>query len=201
MSLNIRGFGIGGPDDKVGWVRRLISKEKPSFLALQETRLNIVEDRWIHYLWGSTECCFIQLEMVGLAGGQLLIWDTNCFEALDVIRFNVEWVIGVQGKWKDSGEGLNVINVHGPHDDEKKVQLWDELSLKLANNNEAVILCGDFNEVRHGNERFNCEFVEYRARRFNDFISNNCLLDIPMGGRNFTRVSDDGVKFSKLDRF
>ncbi|XP_071694661.1 uncharacterized protein [Rutidosis leptorrhynchoides] len=29
----------------------------------------------------------------------------------------------------------------------------------------------------------------------------NSLVDIPLGGRKFTRVSDDGMKMSKLDRF
>ncbi|PWA80255.1 reverse transcriptase domain, Reverse transcriptase zinc-binding domain protein [Artemisia annua] len=36
---------------------------------------------------------------------------------------------------------------------------------------------------------------------FNTFINTTQLVEIPMGGRKFTRVSDDGLKFSKLDRF
>ncbi|GKE14884.1 transposon TX1 [Tanacetum coccineum] len=36
---------------------------------------------------------------------------------------------------------------------------------------------------------------------FNEFINNTRLIEIPMGGRKFTRVSDDGMKFSKLDCF
>ncbi|GKC50479.1 transposon TX1, partial [Tanacetum coccineum] len=36
---------------------------------------------------------------------------------------------------------------------------------------------------------------------FNDFIDITRLAEIPMGGRSFTRVSDDGMKFSKLDQF
>ncbi|XP_071718081.1 uncharacterized protein [Rutidosis leptorrhynchoides] len=136
-----------------------------------------------------------------MAGGQLLIWDKNCFEASDFINFNYDRVIGVRGVWKDSGCIVNIINVHGPHDDAKKVLFWDALSSKLQDNDESCILCGDFNDVRVESDRFNCEFIEYRARRFNDFIADNRLIDIPLGGRNFTRVSDDGIKFSKLDRF
>ncbi|XP_071740482.1 uncharacterized protein [Rutidosis leptorrhynchoides] len=55
--------------------------------------------------------------------------------------------------------------------------------------------------VRDQSERFNSFFVERRAASFNDFITSNNLIDIPLGGRKFTRVSDDGVKYSKLDRF
>ncbi|GJY02302.1 hypothetical protein Tco_0360454 [Tanacetum coccineum] len=36
---------------------------------------------------------------------------------------------------------------------------------------------------------------------FNEFINNMRLIEIPMGGRKFTRVRDDGMKLSKLDRF
>ncbi|XP_071740253.1 uncharacterized protein [Rutidosis leptorrhynchoides] len=199
VSLNIRGFGLGGKVGKFGWVKRLIAKEKPTFLAIQESRLKLVVDKWICSLWGSPDFEFIQREKVGKSGGQLLVWDKNCFEALDVFR--IDCVIGIQGVWKPSGDAVNILNIYGPHDDAKKIKLWDELSKLLANSNDAWILCGDFNEVREESDRFNCDFLEYRARRFNEFIANNSLIEIPLGGRKFTRVSDDGVKFSKLDRF
>ncbi|XP_071712399.1 uncharacterized protein [Rutidosis leptorrhynchoides] len=70
----------------------------------------------------------------------------------------------------------------------------------LSNSDKAWALCGDFNEVREPSERLNCEFMASRAKRFEDFIVTNNLLDIPLGGRIYTRVSDDGLKFSKLDR-
>ncbi|GKG35612.1 hypothetical protein Tco_0440766, partial [Tanacetum coccineum] len=34
---------------------------------------------------------------------------------------------------------------------------------------------------------------------FNDFIDVTKLIEVPMGGRKFTRVSDDELKFSKLN--
>ncbi|XP_071687551.1 uncharacterized protein [Rutidosis leptorrhynchoides] len=36
---------------------------------------------------------------------------------------------------------------------------------------------------------------------FNDFIDKANLIEIPLGGMKFTRISDDGLKYSKLDRF
>ncbi|XP_071689204.1 uncharacterized protein [Rutidosis leptorrhynchoides] len=50
-------------------------------------------------------------------------------------------------------------------------------------------------------ERLNCVFHQSRASRFNRFIANNNLVEIPINGKRFTRISDDGTKFSKLDRF
>ncbi|XP_071700092.1 uncharacterized protein [Rutidosis leptorrhynchoides] len=36
--------------------------------------------------------------------------------------------------------------------------------------------------------------------RFNDFITRNGLIEIGINGRKFTRISDDDLKFSKIDR-
>ncbi|XP_071734109.1 uncharacterized protein [Rutidosis leptorrhynchoides] len=198
MSYNIRSFGLG-KNSKFGALKKLILKEKPSFFALQETKLESVDDRWVNLIWGSLNCNFIQQDKIGKSGGQLLIWDSSLFEATDVIKF--DRVIGVRGKWKDNGSILNVLNIYGPHDERGKQSLWDSLSNVINSNNEAWVLCGDFNEVRTPEERLNCVFVENRAKKFNEFIQANNLLEIPMGGRSFTRVCDNGIKFSKLDRF
>ncbi|XP_071727561.1 uncharacterized protein [Rutidosis leptorrhynchoides] len=79
--------------------------------------------------------------------------------------------------------------------------LWDKLTQLITNSEDAWLICGDFIEVRDQIERFNCEFLEYRAKRFHNFINTNRLIDLPLGGRKFTRVCDEGIKFSKIDRF
>ncbi|XP_071727285.1 uncharacterized protein [Rutidosis leptorrhynchoides] len=148
--------------------------------------------KWIQSLRGSSEYDFIQRAKIGKSGGQILIWDTSCYEAIDNIFFDC--VIGVRGKWKSNGEILNMVNIYGPHEDNQKQQLWSKLSSMLDHSDEAWVLCEDFNEVRDQSERLSCEFLEYRSRRFNDFITSCGLIDIPLGGRAFTCVSDDGTK-------
>ncbi|XP_071691484.1 uncharacterized protein [Rutidosis leptorrhynchoides] len=85
------------------------------------------------------------------------------------------------------------------HQDKKK--LWDSLDSLMDGIDTGWVICGDFNEVRDRSDRLNCVFHEARARRFNEFIIRNNLIEIPIVGRKFTRVSDDGSKLSKLDRF
>ncbi|XP_071738619.1 uncharacterized protein [Rutidosis leptorrhynchoides] len=200
ISLNIRGFRLANGKSKFGWVRGILKKELPWFMGLQETKLNTVNARWICSLWGNPDCDFLQKEKVGQSGGQILIWDTNKFVASDVYCFDS--VIRVQGKLLDSGLFVNVINIYGPHDDAKKQTLWDSRSNLLRGKcDESWLLCGDCNEVREKGDRLNCEFIEARAKRFNNFIVNNNLMEIPLGGRLFTHVSDDMLKFSKLDMF
>ncbi|XP_071735458.1 uncharacterized protein [Rutidosis leptorrhynchoides] len=79
--------------------------------------------------------------------------------------------------------------------------MWETLDSLMNNIDTRWLLCGDFNEVRDENERFNNVFIPSRANRFNSFIKNNGLVEIPLGGRRFTRVCDNGLKLSKLDRF
>ncbi|XP_071712213.1 uncharacterized protein [Rutidosis leptorrhynchoides] len=108
----------------------------------------------------------------------------------------------IRGVWRCTGDKINIFNIYGPHDDSSKRILWESLTRLLDDgDDEAWLLCGDFNEVRDPCKRLNCEFNNARAQMFNDFIHKNRLLEIPLGGRNFTRVSEDGLKFSKLDRF
>ncbi|XP_071717855.1 uncharacterized protein [Rutidosis leptorrhynchoides] len=198
LSYNIRGFGIG-KESKFGSLKKLISSEKPLFLALQETKLKLVDRSWVEKLWGCLGFDFIQREMVGKSGGQLLVWDTNYFDAIDVISLN--FAIGIRGKWKSNDQFVNIVNVYGPHEDDKKKQFWTSLGNTVSNRDDAWVLCGDFKEVRDQSERVNCVFSGYRAKWFNDFILSCELIDIPLGGRIYTRVSDDGIKFSKIDRF
>ncbi|XP_071740121.1 uncharacterized protein [Rutidosis leptorrhynchoides] len=136
--------------------------------------------------------------MVSKSGGQLIIWDSTLFKVTD--SFIYDYFIGVRGNWVCNGAPCILINVYGPHNDPNKIRMWDSLSSILKKyEDEACVVCGDFNEVRNQDERLNCEFKASRARKFNEFISGNNLIDLPMGGRKFTRISEDGLKFSKLD--
>ncbi|XP_071687309.1 uncharacterized protein [Rutidosis leptorrhynchoides] len=199
QQLDLKGFGVG-KDSELGWFKNVCRTEKPNIVVLQETKMHIVDLNWIHALWGNHNCNFVQKEMVGKSGGQLIIWDTNCFDITN--SFISDFCIGIRGLWRNSGKEFNVINVYGPHDDRKKVECWNFLHNKVtADSNQSWIVCGDVNEVRTESERVNCQFIESWAKRFNEFIESSKLIDIPLGGRLFTRISDDGLKFRKLDRF
>lgn len=79
--------------------------------------------------------------------------------------------------------------------------LWSRLKNLIVNVDDVWCLFGDFNEVRGREDRMNAQINEKEASDFNDFTRELQLNEIPLGGRKFTRISDDGLKFSKLDRF
>ncbi|XP_071715061.1 uncharacterized protein [Rutidosis leptorrhynchoides] len=191
LSLNIRGFG-SGKNFKIGDFRKLLRRENPDIVALQETKCNTVSSNWVNMLWGSNEFDFIQKEKVGLSGGMLLIWNTSVFIA-EHSMIN-EFFIAVKGKWKGIDGDTFIVNVYGPHDDSNKVKLWSSLESLVGSFDAAWVLGGDFNEVRDQSERKNCVFVESRARRFNEFINRTRLVEVPLGGKRFTRIYDNGDK-------
>ncbi|XP_071739504.1 uncharacterized protein [Rutidosis leptorrhynchoides] len=94
-----------------------------------------------------------------------------------------------------------IVNVYCPHNDRDKKALWDSLDGLIHSVDTSWLLVGDFNEVRISEDRLNSQFIQSRADRFNEFINRNGLIEIDINGRKFTSISDDGLKFSKLDRF
>ncbi|GJX77443.1 RNA-directed DNA polymerase, eukaryota [Tanacetum coccineum] len=64
-----------------------------------------------------------------------------------------------------------------------------------------TIIMEDFNEVRFKEERFGTNFNRYSAGVFNSFISSGGLVEVPLGGCEFTWCHKSGTKMSKLDRF
>ncbi|XP_071739854.1 uncharacterized protein [Rutidosis leptorrhynchoides] len=196
ISLNVHGFGLEG---KFGWVKRILSCENPDIAVFQETKCRKLEDGWVQSLWRNSDFGFIQKEVIGNSGGMLMIWDTKRF-VVDCVAGN-EFYLAIWGKWFGTGFESIIVNVYGPHNDSDKKRMWDALDSLMGNLAIGWVLCGDFKEVREESDRLNCIFHQNRARRFNDFIIRNNLIEIPINGRKFTRGSDNGLKFCKLDRF
>ncbi|GJV48762.1 RNA-directed DNA polymerase, eukaryota [Tanacetum coccineum] len=91
--------------------------------------------------------------------------------------------------------------VYGPHICHQKASLWDRLAGVIDKMGGAWFIFGYFNVIRKVDDRLNSQVKIKEMDDFNDSINLSWLVEVPMGGRKFTRVSDDGVKFSKLDRF
>ncbi|GJV60786.1 zf-CCHC domain-containing protein [Tanacetum coccineum] len=65
----------------------------------------------------------------------------------------------------------------------------------------AWCIFGDLNVVRSSEDRLNSQVNIKEMCEFNEFINDARLMEILIGGRRFTKVSDAGMKLSKLDRF
>ncbi|GJS19351.1 RNA-directed DNA polymerase, eukaryota [Tanacetum coccineum] len=103
--------------------------------------------------------------------------------------------IAMKGSWKGKDEDVFLICIYGPHVSRQKASLWVRIS-GLMNRWQ-----GAWCIFRDPYDRLNSQINLKEASEFNDFINSMRLIEIPMGERKFTRISDDGLKFSKLDRF
>ncbi|XP_071704285.1 uncharacterized protein [Rutidosis leptorrhynchoides] len=198
ISLNVRGLGKVG-EAKFNWVKNLIRANDPDIFAIQESKRKKVNDKIIEILWGNSNFEYVFKPAIGLSGGTILIWNPLKFDVSQAVE--KDFFLVIKGKWEGKTSETIVINVYGPHNDNLKQKFWESLENIMQVDIEDWIICGDFNEVRKDSERQNCVFIENRAKMFNEFIDRSHLYEIPLGGMKFTRISDDGLKYSKLDRF
>ncbi|XP_071698892.1 uncharacterized protein [Rutidosis leptorrhynchoides] len=198
LSLNIRGLGKKD-DNKLKWFYKLCFKEKPNIIAIQETKCKKIPEFWLDKIWGNEDSKYAVKNSVGFSGWILTIWDANLLCANHVVER--ESFIVVKGIWKDVGTKLIIVNVYGLHKDDAKKKMWDDLRDVMKYDNAMWVILGDLNEVRSAAERKNTIYLDHRAKSFNSFIKDCNLIDVPLVERNYTRISANGVKFSKLDRF
>lgn len=91
-----------------------------------------------------------------------------------------------------------IINVYGPQDVDGKNVLWSKINAIMESIDAAWCVFVDFSEARRPEERL---ISSKGASDLNDFIHKGELTDIPLGGKRFTRICDNWIKFRKIDRF
>ncbi|GJT50320.1 RNA-directed DNA polymerase, eukaryota, partial [Tanacetum coccineum] len=87
-----------------------------------------------------------------------------------------------------------MINVYGPRNLIAKVTLWNKIWNFMQCRMGKYVLFGDMNGVRDEHERYGSIFSRIEVETYNTFISNACLIDLPMGGRLSTWVNKAGTK-------
>nr|GFC92869.1 RNA-directed DNA polymerase, eukaryota [Tanacetum cinerariifolium] len=132
-------------------------------------------------LWGNTNFDAIVSQSLGNSGGLLFVWDPNSFQKDNhIISDNF---IALFGKWRANQTRMLVVSVYAPQAVSLKRTLWSYLSSLINRWNGECIVLGDFNEVRHKEERWGSTFNVYGARDFNQFITSAGWKGIATPGR------------------
>ncbi|XP_022014025.1 uncharacterized protein LOC110913508 [Helianthus annuus] len=195
LSINLRGVRGSRKSD---WIRGLKTSYGIHFLAIQETKLQDSESFLFNQFWGRSEYKLAVVNSQGRSGGLACLWCPSVFRCVDIIH-NRSFIV-VSGFLLPSGCRINFMNV-APNEAVNRRAVWTEI-LGVKNSLQGLwVMMGDFNEVRNAGERMNSEFIEANADAFNQFILSAGLVEYNMGGGNFTYISDNGKKLSKLDRF
>ncbi|GLT62037.1 hypothetical protein SLA2020_347040 [Shorea laevis] len=122
VSFNVRGLGGVLKRMEVG---KLVRVERPDFLFLQETKLEVVDNGLCRLLWVSDKFEWAMKESVGAAGGLLCLWDKLKFVKDRV--FTGDGYIGISGDWGPERKRCYFVNVYAPNNRQKKLKLWVEL--------------------------------------------------------------------------
>nr|GEV09463.1 RNA-directed DNA polymerase, eukaryota [Tanacetum cinerariifolium] len=187
------------PKRQKNWVKELCIHNKVNFLALQETKMETMDDICVRKCWGNLVFDCTYSDSVGNSGDIICIWDPNSFSKHSVTVSN--YFVIIRGTWRTSRQNFLMIAVYAPQDSKDKQTLWDFLHHEISKWKGEVIIMGDFNEVCFISDRFGSIFNEHGAHLFNSFISDSGLVEVPLGGCHFTWCLKSAKKMSKLDRF
>uniref|UniRef100_A0A2N9H3D8 Reverse transcriptase domain-containing protein n=1 Tax=Fagus sylvatica TaxID=28930 RepID=A0A2N9H3D8_FAGSY len=191
-------LGLNDPKKRVvlkNWLRTW----KVDVICLQETKLDKVDGRLIHSIWGNRFAGWEVLNADNTAGGVLLLWDKRVVERIDSIvgRFSVSC------QWKSLVDGFEWVGtgVYGPNRDDSRSELWAELSEIRHQWSQPWCIFGDFNVVRFPSERRGCVRVTPAMVEFSDFIEGSNLIDLPLNGGLYSWCNGStNPSMSRIDR-
>ncbi|KAK2383075.1 hypothetical protein QL285_070564 [Trifolium repens] len=155
----------------------MVRNNKIDFLAIQETKLEVISETLCYGLWGSCDCDWVFLPSEGRSGEWGLL-KTICF----------------------------VVNVYSKCDINSKRSLWNNLiTCKRGLGGGRWCVVGDFNAVSSLEERVGVNVMEARVVtteiiEFWKFVEDLELLDLPILGRKFTWYQASGRAMSRIDR-
>ncbi|GKV46286.1 hypothetical protein SLEP1_g53278 [Rubroshorea leprosula] len=152
---------------------KLVSKEKPDFLFIQETKLEGVEVSLCRKLWYSEDFDWAMQKSMGNSGGE----------------------------WGKQRLKCNLVNVYAPCDRQRKAMLWEEMGRLVLEEGGRWLLARDFNAVRNVAERKGRLGATQDMGDFNQFVEECGFIDVRLRNRKFTWYRPDGSSMSLLDRF
>jgi len=172
-------------------------------LCIQETKMESIDRRLCQYLWADCNASSEFAPAISAAGGLLCIWNNDSF--LVDRKVVGRGFILLEGLWIKDNKRVSIINVYAPCDLQRKRQQWDEI-LQLKTTSQAGLWCvlGDFNSIRHQDERVSSAQsvgVDPSISEFNSWILDMALEDVRSVGRRFTWCRPNGSAMSRLDRF
>ncbi|KAL8544723.1 hypothetical protein ACS0TY_005092 [Phlomoides rotata] len=182
-------------------VRDIIKKQKIDMCCIQETKWEEVTKNRCMGLWGNPNLDWASRESEGRSGGILTIWNNEVFHKSS--SWSTRGVLVINGFFTGDGSRGVLMNVYAPCSSPEKTEVWDIIKLTVNQNMDArVCVVGDFNSIRRPEERVGRqEQTDNRdIQRFEEFIQQSNLQELPMVGRSYTCYRPDGSCKSKIDR-
>lgn len=192
---NVRGLIV---DDKHYKLCNIISDLCPWFVAISETHMASIDDRFSRYMERGKRRHWICCPAIGLLGGIILSWDP--VKVTRVIFMIQRHFINLSFIDVASGCESLLSAAHLPCDRQGKLEVRAALSSwYLEQNCPSRLLMGDFNATLSPLERLDCIGNTIDSDAFGEWVSLHALLDLGHSGPIFTWKH--GSTLARLDRF
>ncbi|KAK1313623.1 hypothetical protein QJS10_CPA06g00033 [Acorus calamus] len=167
--------------------------------CLQETKMEEVSEATVRETGGGFLDAHIYKGAVGTAGRMMIMWNSGKWRA--IAKSGGRFSILVLLECRKSGWTWVCSCVYGPHDDQSREQLWDELSAVRAEWNYPWVILGDFNVTRYVGDRNRPGPISPGMTSFSSWIDEEGLLDIPLCNSSYTWSNMQEVpSMARLDR-
>ncbi|XP_057529832.1 uncharacterized protein LOC130808373 [Amaranthus tricolor] len=194
LCWNIRGLGKG---EKIISIRKLVEKNKLTFMGLVETKHKKTIKNRMKRMWGNDEyelCEVFANEMNG--GGLIATWDKISFNVAHK-HSRSRWIL-LEGSITSHNFECCVGLVYGYNDRAGRLQLFEEIKHRGLAINKPIFPMGDFNVILHAGERIGTFRCDRSRRDFSEWITDLGLIDIPLHGIKFTWRRNESR--SRIDR-
>ncbi|GKV30973.1 hypothetical protein SLEP1_g39726 [Rubroshorea leprosula] len=147
-------------------ILKLVKKENPDFLFLQETELEEVEESLCRALWNSDNFDWVMQKSMGNSGERL------------------HWVFG---EWGEERKKCNLLNAYTPCDRQRKVLLWEEIVGRVLEEGGCWLLAGDFNDVQNVSKRKEMSLLatEWVQEGVTRSVSDHCAIILKSRNTNW----------------
>lgn len=140
--------------------------------------------------------------LLGHRGGVLNLWNKDAFKL--IFSFFGEGFCRVHGEWGKNKVKCFIVSIYSPYSLFGKRKLWEDLLMSKRGFGKGMwCLAGDFNAILKRGERKGIDVQDHSVEieEFRHFVKNMGLVDLPLLGRKFTWIKENGFAMSRLDRF
>ncbi|KAJ0599842.1 putative RNA recognition motif domain, nucleotide-binding alpha-beta plait domain superfamily [Helianthus annuus] len=121
-------FGYTGGAGKSDWVKGLVSRYGVKFLALQESKKDVVSSGVVAGYWVNSDFELDYVASVGQSGGLICLWDKAFFKQSGGTKDRN--FLHIKGSIVGSGEVLNFVNVYAPQSVSAKKKYYGIILLR-----------------------------------------------------------------------
>lgn len=197
LSWNIRGINS---EDKLLALRNCIETSGCDVICLQETKRTTFDRAFIKTFCPKRFDQYAYIPSRGVSGGLITIWNSSIFTGTVVLSEFFAHIINF--KATQSVDTWNLVNIYGPCQGDDRITYTNWLFDLDIPDDENWLLLGDFNYIRSPSDRNKPGGDCNDMLKFNEFIREQCLVELPIKGRLYTwsNMQSDPL-LEKLDWF